>query len=240
MTDIACYVIIPKERLITGVNTIRCDPIIDNTQVGLLYHNKKGSQIMNNYIAFEDMPPSAQEAYKKSCQSRKISLFVSCLGIILFIPCFGSAMSGGSDDAIAVFPFLFLLCCVHGWAHMHLHFKSLPRKLGIIGVLVWFWATYISGALASLVFIIMDIRKLFKKEPLVAPSEHKYFLESPAAQAELLAMASSELDRANSYDQQKLAEDTMENIKKLKEMFDSGIITEEEFNRKKSELLELI
>ena len=187
---------------------------------------------MENYIAFEDMPPSAQKAYKKSCRNRKISLFVSCFGIVFLIFYMIAAISSGDMGA---FPMFFILACVHGWVHMSLHFKSMP-------LIIWFFATYVSGAFSSWFFVITDIIKFIKKEPLVAPSEHKYFLKTRAAQAEMMSMAASELRMVDSFefDQQKLTEDTMKNIKKLKELFDSGAITEEEFNRKKSELLELI
>ena len=185
---------------------------------------------MENYITFENMPPSAQKAYKKSCRNRKISLFVSCFGIVFLIIYMIAAIASGDMGA---FPMFFILACVHGWVHMSLHFKSMP-------LIIWFFATYVSGALSSWFFVITDIIKFVRKEPLVAPSEHKYFLKTRAAQAEMMSIMAERMEDSLESDRQNLTEDTMENIKKLKELFDSGAITEEEFNRKKSELLELI
>ena len=84
------------------------------------------------------------------------------------------------------------------------------------------------------IFLIADTVFFFIKKPLIYPFEHKCFLDSKKAQEEIQAAAYSEMmRRANS-------ENNMEKIRKLKEMMEQGVITEEEFNRKKTELLDKI
>lgn len=84
------------------------------------------------------------------------------------------------------------------------------------------------------IFLIADTVLFFMKKPLVYPFEHKCFLESRKAQQEIeTAFYNKMMHTANS-------ENAMDKLQKLKVMMEQGIITEDEFNRKKTELLDEI
>ena len=83
------------------------------------------------------------------------------------------------------------------------------------------------GIMFGFVYEIVDTVLFLRKKPLVYQRELKHFMETKQAQAEIEAALTAE---ANS-------ETVMANLQKLKEMAEQGVITEEEFNQKKAEMM---
>lgn len=122
---------------------------------------------------------------------------------------------------------------IHGIVHSEFLLKNIMKalkKYSIIGLFIGLGLccmliclfSYIGG-----IFLVVDTVLFILKKPLIYPFENKSFLKSKAVQEELYQQ---NLD--NSY--------VAGSIQKLNEMMKQGLITEEEFNSKKAELLERI
>ncbi len=134
------------------------------------------------------------------------------LGLLIAGGCFYSFFSHGLQTLKKAYG---LLMRSPVWI-LHLMFFLFPFVL-----------VYIYYAFAGWIYYIIDLIRFFTKKPLVYEKEAQAIIQKT--------------EQNTNYDeQQRFTQDTMENIKKLKEMLDSGIITEDEFNKKKSELLEMI
>lgn len=184
-------------------------------------------------ITFEELPPSAQKAYKQTNIIRTITLFIT-LGItaVLSVIFFkDGGIIGGIGGALVV------ASLVQGNVHMEFVYRKCIRSWGIIGlllcVLVFTFTYFLMSA-----FVIADIVLLIMRKPLIYPFENKCFLQNRAAQAELQwEYDTAVMAAAFNNSAQNSSESAMENIQKLKEMHEQGIITEDEFNSKKAELL---
>jgi hypothetical protein len=80
------------------------------------------------------------------------------------------------------------------------------------------------------IFLIIDLILFIKKKPLIYPYEYVSLLQTKAAQAEMMCNAAQDFK-----DDSEIA---AENLQKLSDMLEKGLITTEEFNMKKAELLE--
>ncbi len=190
-------------------------------------------------IRVEEMPVSAQKAYKVTNIVRKAAMFIGWgLIVILWIIAIFLVDSPGLTDFLSV-P-ICLAGCISGIIHGELVYKKTVRTLkkfsliGLaIGMFVFLFLLEIFVITGS-IFLIADTVLFFMKKPLVYPFEHKYFLESRKAQEEIETAIYNEMMRTAN------GENAMNKIQKLKEMMEQGIITEDEFNRKKTELLDEI
>lgn len=186
---------------------------------------------MKDYIRYEDMPLSAQKAYDSSNHARKLAMFIGGIGFIIAVIAlfFGSVFD--ADTGATLFIPAAIITMIPGFVHANLHFKKF-LSAGIIGLAIWFIAVMLVGGYGCVIFLVMDIVRYIQKKPLISKSEHKFFIETPVAQQEMMAMTIADYNRQ--YDSNAAAD----NLRKFKEMYDSGIITEDEFNAKKAELLE--
>lgn len=185
---------------------------------------------MKDYIRYEDMPPSAQKAYDSTNSTRKLTMFVGGIGFIVAVLAllFGSVFDAQKGAAVML-PAA-MITMIPGFVHAHLHFRKFLSS-GLIGLIIWFIAVMFIGGYGCVIFLAMDIVRYIRKKPLISKSEHHFFLETPAAQQEMMAAAMADIGRQS-------GTSAAEKLRQLKEMLDSGIITESEFNAKKAELLE--
>lgn len=183
---------------------------------------------MKDYIRYEDMPPSAQKAYNSTNSTRKVTMFIGGIGFIIAALSLLYSSVFDAEKGMTIFLPAAFITMIPGFVHAHLHFKKFLSK-GLIGLAVWLFAVVVIGVYGCVIFLIMDIVRYIQKKPLIAKSEHKFFLESPAAQQEMMTAAIAADSRQYN---------TADSLKQLKEMYDSGIISEAEFNEKKAELLE--
>lgn len=179
-------------------------------------------------ISFEEMPVSAQKAYTFTNKVRKAVMFIG-LGIFL-LNLIISFINGYKSAFISS---LFVSGIIPGFIHGEFAYKKMFRNLFIIGLFIDVLLATIF-AYAGFIFLIADTILYIMKKPLVYPFENKCFLETRKAQEEIAAATYNVFLRAASSD------DAMTKLQKLKEMMEQGVITEEEFNRKKAELLEEI
>lgn len=191
-------------------------------------------------ITIEELPSSAQEACRKKAKNRKALLFaewaIAAVGFVfILILCIqdGKPLSG-------IVGGLFFGLVFGGWVcgldHLGYLFKKVVKNgIGLIIILgLWYIAVFAAIAmLASLVgwvFLIIDSICFFAKKPLIFQSEINRILQSEQVQTELLYQAIGEASEPS----------TADKLQELKDMLDSGLITEAEFNGKKEELLKNI
>jgi hypothetical protein len=188
-------------------------------------------------ITFNELPKSAQKAYKVSNILRKVTMFLS---IIIAVVCmFGFSKSDGIFNSI--FAGLALGGVIRGIVHYEFILKAIMRKtiqVGVIGLLFGLFICYLLICLTvpflGFIFVVVDLVLFILKKPLVYQFENKFFLNSKAVKEEMAYIVWNDLQKSNDGD------NAMEMLQKLKEMAEQGVITDEEFNIKKAELLERI
>lgn len=180
-------------------------------------------------IRYEDMPPSAQKAYRFTNTARKVLAILTCPFVVIFFLLGILSGEGFVMGLLLTTNAAFLLGIFHG----EFIYKSLLRKLSVIGILP---AMFVAGIFSGigLVFWIIDLVFIIQKKPLIFQFEHGFLLESKAARQEMAQMAYNQyvynVSRNNAYS----------GLQQLKNMLDQGIITREEFEMKKAELLRRI
>lgn len=196
-------------------------------------------------INIEDMPQSAQTAYARKNKLRGITMRIcwALTPVLFVIFCIMSLVNKtfSEDIEFDLEVALTLGCGLQGLMHIGFFYKRAIRavygkivELGIliglfvliplVGVLIVVPAF---GIMFGFVYEIVDTVLFLRKKPLVYQRELKHFIETKQAQAEIEAALTAE---ANS-------ETVMANLQKLKEMAEQGVITEEEFNQKKAEMM---
>lgn len=189
----------------------------------------------------EGYGPEVQEAFDRlfnaKHKTRKIIFFISCgIAVLNFFAVMISNLGSGFGFAVALAAFLSftygfgLLGLNHGWHSLKDLFKKIPFLFAI--VIAFFVAA--CAVLVGGIYAVVDTVYLILKKPLVFKYERKEIFESDEIQEILVRSAMRELSASAS------AENNMEKLRKLKEMKDEGVITEEEYNAKKAELLENI
>jgi len=129
-------------------------------------------------IKYEDMPESAQKAYRITNMARKVVLFIGWILIIwMAVICiYNAIMQLGVTDGILtvgiMVPFYFL---IHGWFHFEFLHRYLSARFGIISILLMMIILAICNVFLVL-FTIVDTILIFLKKPLIYPFENKYFL----------------------------------------------------------------
>lgn len=190
-------------------------------------------------IKIEEMPVSAQKAYKVTNIVRKAAMFIGwCLFVILYIVVFTGNYHKPVDFLFApLWGAGFIAGMIHGEFAYKKVVNTLRKHLSLIGLLIGIFISLFLLWIFScigFIFLIADTVLFVMKKPLVYPFEHKCFLEARKAQEEIETAVYNEMIRtANS-------ENAMDKLQKLKVMMEQGIITEDEFNRKKTELLDEI
>lgn len=189
-------------------------------------------------IRFDEMPSSAQKAYKVTNTVRKAALFI---GWAIFVLAFILSIKNSEGIKSTLMAAFVSAGIFPGMIHGEFAYKkaitTLKNYLGPLGFFIGlgiacflFTIFYVFG----FIFPIIDTILFILKKPLIYPFENRCFLETRKAQEEIAAEAYNELLRAANSD------DAMTKLQKLKDMMEQGIITEEEFIRKKAELLEEI
>lgn len=171
-------------------------------------------------IKYEQLPPSAQKAYNFTSKVRTVTMFIGlAAGLIMFILSF-NVMFNGKDNFFTVFGgSLMFGGFLHGVVHMEFALKKLWRSLGIIAIIPCLFVIMI-GAYIGFILMIVDLILFIMKKPRIYPFEHKYFLYSEEAQVELI-----------------LNENITDELEQLKELLNKGLISEEDYNKKKDDIL---
>ena len=197
-------------------------------------------------ITYEDMPQSAQKAYRLTNTVRKVLMI---LGWIVAGAFFVVGLGSMVIYKDVTFGELLFMCyitggLVPGLVHCEFAFKSVFKSLLIFFIVgPWALAFILTFAIfAGGTFWIIDTIRFMMKKPLVYAWEHKYFLRTDAAQQEMAAeYQGAVLDALSGTRNVVNSSDTAKSdLQNLKEMLDQGLITQEEFDNKKKELLERI
>lgn len=193
-------------------------------------------------ITYEELPRAAQEIYLKKTKGRKIRLIIQWVLVALAIV--GGIISGiaaaakGEEDALGyaaglIFMYVMLITMISGLDHLGYMFKKAVKNgIGLVIILgIWYIVVFAGicmlAMLSGWVFLIVDSIRFLTKKPLISQKEIAGILEKEQVQAELLVQAYSSAATPSASD--RLAE--------LKEMLDGGLITAEEFEAKKQEVL---
>lgn len=193
-------------------------------------------------VTYETLPESAQKAYNQTDKIRRVSMFIAIGLSVVFLIIFG--VSGETKNFLDLLASsLFAGGCIHGLIHSEMLLKPLIKKFLKSLLKIYFLPLMFINAMIlsfGLVFavltgapcMIIDLVLYLKKKPLVYSFEVGSFLKLKAVQEEMQVMAMQEMR----YSQ----EDAQTKIIKLKQMLDDGLITEDEYNQKKTELLSTI
>ena len=170
--------------------------------------------------------------YNSKHKTRKFIFFLSCgIAILNFFAVMISNLGSGFVFAVCLAAFLSftygfgLLGLNHGWHSLKKLFIEIPFLFAIV------IAFFVGGCaiLVGGIYAIVDAIYLILKKPLVFKYERNEILESREMQEIMIRRAMGEFST--------VPEDNMEKLRRLKEMMDDGVITEEEYNAKKAELL---
>ncbi len=191
-------------------------------------------------LTYESLPPSAQKSYNFNANLRKLLMFLGWgVAVLLELLSIIDLIRGEGDIQMLLYGSILigglLLAAAHSVHFVINTFKTCMRIIPLFpaDLVISFIAAsfvWIAFCMASGVLLIIDTILFICKKPLIYPFEMKYFLQSKAAQAEILASAANE-----SY-----SEEVMKDLENLRSMLEKGLITPKEFDDKKAELLELI
>ncbi|MBR4084247.1 MAG: SHOCT domain-containing protein [Lachnospiraceae bacterium] len=197
-------------------------------------------------ISYNDMPPSAQRSYRITNTTRKIVMFIGWIIVLLvLISLFAVKVLKTADINMLSVAFLALIFffVIHAlFIHLEFVYKTIYSKLWWIGIIILIPFVWTVAGLFSWVFLLVDTILFLLKKPLIYPFENKYFIRTRDAVDEMRIQYQAELVNAvnNSGSDVPNNADTISKLQELKELLDRGLITEEEFNRKKNEVLDRI
>lgn len=186
-------------------------------------------------ITYDELPECAKDYYKKLNKTRTTMLFISwglCGLFLLFLFSKGDFMHKLSISFTMVYLWsAFPL----GASHLNFFFRKMTGSANLIGKLIGFFVYLAILAFGEFYFffiLLIDTVLFVLKKPLVYPFEHKSIVQLPKIQEQIYA------DILNNMSMEAEKEDIKEKIMSLKSMYDEKLITEEEYNRKKQELIE--
>lgn len=181
-------------------------------------------------LKFEELPPSAQAAFKRRNILRRASLFAAWIifAVLFTVFIMADGIKNIFMDAYGAMIFgAILVGTVHGEFIFRKTIHYFPFYVAFVLILIELMCLAVIGFF----LIILDTVLVIMKKPLVYPFENTLFLESANAQYEMQQQACDDIINALNSD------DALTKIQKLKEMMEQGVISEEEFNAKKTELL---
>lgn len=187
-------------------------------------------------ITYEELPVSAQKKYNDKAKARTIGMFIG-LAITLVITIamtvsltptdgFGLGLLGGIMIGFLIGG------TISGVDHISHWFKKVFKQSVLLIILLGIWYIAVFSVLLGVammcgwVHMIIDLVKFLTKKPLVTQGDIVRILKQEQVQAEMMLQSYNNAAPSAS---DKLAE--------LKEMLDSGLITAEEFEAKKQEIL---
>ncbi len=189
---------------------------------------------MAEKIKYEDLTPAMQKAYDKENKLRKKWLIISLIAGVIF----GIAIMfviGVVDYPIVLNIFVGLLfaygvsAIIMGVVHKRRWFINIKNAIFLIpfGLIAMYFAL-IPVAYMGLVYVIMDIVRLIARKPLISNGEIPKIVNTEEVAAETMGR----------YIQAGINEQSVsEKLNDLKQMLDNGLISKEDFEKKKSELL---
>lgn len=155
-------------------------------------------------ITYENLPPSAQKSYRLLNNVRKVTLFLSWIGVpaLIILALVVSIKDGRfpekfTEDFILSF---FLGTALQGLFHSFYIVKAVLEKLRtpivilsiftlILYLFIVIGIPFFTAMFAGLIFTIIDTIRLLKKKPLVYNWEMRFFLLERQAQAEMAVNA---------------------------------------------------
>lgn len=207
-------------------------------------------------ISYEEMVPAAQEAFNKENNLRIKVLKATWVGlaavvvgiVLLIIGGFISVFTGSIPTSIKEFSFSMMIIgiiplCILGIVHSKFTIKKIWNATPVI-VFNWVFAVIALtvvltiACLCSMIYVVKDTVRYFQKKPLVYSSEHNEFMKTREAQQEI-----AYYNAVNTAYDEEIAKKEADNaaveesLVKLKEMYDNSLISADEYERKKSELL---
>lgn len=189
---------------------------------------------------FEMLMPQVQEEFIKECKNRKIALIVSWIiavfaEIAFFIFSRDKEFAAKNIGDVIVDYFTALMCLgglAVGIYHLGFLFKKVWEKLGILGILVEFFVIYVVW-FGGMLLLIVDSVLFILRKPLVYPFEENRIIKNIRDRLGIY-------ENPISLDAQANHASTMNHIEELKAMLDKGLITQEEFDAKKAEIMSRI
>lgn len=186
-------------------------------------------------ITYENMTPGI----KKTDTHRKIATILGWIAAVLIA--FAMAIGLNEDGIQGFFGFLFAGMIfgyiIGGLIPGLVHIESIYSKIKpllyipVIGWFIWLMIVYFSAVFIGMIVMVLNLVMIILKKPVIYFFDTDYLMKREAEKNFTAAEYNSAVN-------QPAANETAENLRKLKEMNEQGLITDEEYNKKKSELLE--
>lgn len=191
-------------------------------------------------VTYENITPLMSKVNKRRIAVSFLSWILQIIIAIAFVVSFPP---GGFFEIIGAFlGSLFLAWYIVGMLPGLFHIDSLYGSIKpllfipIIGWFIWFMIVCFAAIVIGMGVMIANIFKLIFKKPLIYFFEVDYFIKKEAAQNIDAAVTAAAYN--NVMGQQNVQNNnSAESLAKLKEMLDNGLITENEYDVKKAEIL---
>lgn len=202
---------------------------------------------MNSTNIIENDPEvqkAFQKVYNSMNKTRKMLLPVSAvLAIPFFISGYSSFMGSVEESGfeyiiagcIAGFMFSLFGFGLLGLHHMSHYFKVLCKNCPILFIPIALLFLFAVSVVIGLLFAIADVIQLATKKDLVYSFEHKHIFEKYEVRSVVERKMREAMMKENAITS--VTANNTDSLRELKEMFDSNLITEEEYDNKKAELL---
>lgn len=186
---------------------------------------------------FEMLMPAVKEEFIKDCNHRKAALvaswIVSLLAEIAFFIWSQGTEYAAENIGDVLLDYFTALMCLGGLAvgiyHLGFLFKKAAEKLLLLGILLYPIIIYIVW-FGGMALLIVDTVLFFLRKPLIYPFEENRIIRNIEGRLGIFR-------NPISYNAQAKHMSTMNSIEELKAMLDNGLITQEEFEAKKAELM---
>lgn len=176
-------------------------------------------------VTYENITP-----LMKKINKRRIAATIVAWVFLLLLGFSG----GGKSIPVA----LVIASVIVGLAHLDNLWEKIKVLLFIpvVGWIIWFFIVYIGSVFVGAFMLIYNVVRLIVKTPLISAADADYFIRKEAEQN--LDAAVTEAAYNSVMGQQNVQNNnSAESLAKLKEMLDNGLITENEYDVKKAEIL---
>lgn len=190
-------------------------------------------------ITYELLPDYAKKAYKRTDLLRKISGIAAWIfTLLVFIYMLKMPDHNFVTLLIALVFSFFLGCSLHGLVHFGFTLKKMFSQnilIGLIALNLLLIASQFTGG----IHLIIDTIRFIQKKPLIRDSELHHFVHEIPVVYQTYDVTPTEYSAEptrTTTAQDKLTSD----LQTLKSLYEQGLITEDEYNKKKSTLLDSI
>ncbi len=183
---------------------------------------------MAEKIKYEDLTPAMKKAYDKENKLRKIWLIIGLIVGVLFgviIVNISQETVDPTDIVVGVVFAWMMSAIIVGAAHQRRWFSNIKKNMPLIPFgLIAMYFTLIPAGMLGYGLVPIDIVRLIIRKPLIFNSEIPNIVDTEEVAEEAYMQAARE-------------QSVTAKLNELKQMLDNGLISKEDFENKKAEIL---